>query len=174
LFEEHLLAIVHHERETAGAAADKAKTKRGVIGAAAGALIGATCPPQESGDPFSSGAWATVANAFVEELLEPQTSNGHLLEWTIWDHMFERGTSCLTPDGRDHLAYLARLRSLPANPRIYLQTACDIPYDVTCPDQYAEDRAKLDSRRQRAILNFLSSAAKVPETPFEVIIIDPH
>jgi hypothetical protein len=85
-----------------------------------------------------------------------QVFNGHILDQTIWTYMFKSGTADLTPDGQQHLAYLARRRPCPDG-KIWLQTAQDVVFDPEQPEKLATDRSKLDSDRREAILRYLNA-----------------
>ena len=73
-------------------------------------------------DPCYPARYEYMARREVNTALAPQVINGHVLDQTIWNHMFEPNTDKLTPGGVAHLAYLARRRPAP-DPTVYVQTA---------------------------------------------------
>jgi hypothetical protein len=72
----------------------------------------------------------------------------------------------------DHLTYLARRRPCP-DPKVYLQTAQDVPYDGALPDKFVEARAELDRRRIQAVEKFLTAITAGRPMTFEVCLHDP-
>jgi hypothetical protein len=126
-------------------------------------------------DPCWPQRYDTMASDSVSAAFGAQVENGHILEQTVWNSHFERGTQVLTPAGQAHLADLSH-RPPHADPHIYLETAYDtpVPYNPADPAKYAIDRAWLDSERKKAILDFLNAQMAGRFVPFEVIIHDPH
>jgi hypothetical protein len=104
-----------------------------------------------------------------------QVFNGHILDQTIWTYQFKtvdgKATAELTPDGLQHLAYLARRRPCP-DCKIWLQTAQDVVYDPEQPEKLAVDRAKLDNDRKDAILRYLNAETAARPMAFTVDIHD--
>src|SRR5438046_884319 len=47
-----------------------------------------------------------LAQREVNLAFTPQVQNGHVLDQTVWNHHFEKGTDKLTPGGMAHLQYL--------------------------------------------------------------------
>lgn len=108
----------------------------------------------------------------VEAAFGPQVYNGHVLDQTVWNDMFEAGTDQLTPGGMDHLAYIARRRPVP-DPKVYLQTAQDVAYDPAAPEKFVEARNTLDQKRIGAVQKYLTAITDGRPVPFEVLVHDP-
>jgi hypothetical protein len=108
----------------------------------------------------------------VSETFGAQVNNGHVLDQTVWTYHFEPGSAVLTKGGLEHLAYLARRRPAP-DPHIFLQTAQDVPYDPTNPENLAEFRCRLNEERKVTILRFLNAETQGRPCAFEVTIHDP-
>jgi hypothetical protein len=123
-------------------------------------------------DPCWPERYDAMAADSVAASFAPQVENGHVLDQTVWNDHFERGTPILTPAGRMHLAQLARSRPHPDS-RIFLQTAYDIAYDKDNPSKFVEDRARLDGDRRVAILQFLHAQTSGRAVAFDVIVHDP-
>src|SRR5947209_8291178 len=68
-----------------------------------------------------------LAQREVNLAFTPQVQNGHVLDQTVWNWHFEKGTDRLTPGGMAVLQYLSRRRPQP-DPTIYLATALDLAY----------------------------------------------
>jgi hypothetical protein len=113
-------------------------------------------------DPCWPERYNAQARASVQEATNTQAYNGHVLDQTIWNYHFERDpkgrpTDVLNPAGIEHLKYLARRRPAPDG-HLYLQTANDIVYRPDQPpDQFAQVRGELDSKRIVAVQKFLAA-----------------
>ncbi len=123
-------------------------------------------------DPCWPDRYANEARASVVASFQPQVENGQILDQTIWNKHFEYGSDKLNGDGMDKLDQLARRRPQP-DPRLFLQTARDIPYDADKGGEYAAKRVELDSRRVVAIQKYLKATLTGREMAFEVQIHDP-
>jgi hypothetical protein len=132
-------------------------------------------------DPCWPERYAFMSRHSVRDTTNAQAANGHLLDQTIWNWHFEvdpktgAPSDKLTGAGMEHLKYLTRRRPGP-DPKLYLQTAQDIPInDKTEPEKLAQARADLDQRRIQAIQKFLSiqMAGRTQPVAFEVAIHDP-
>jgi hypothetical protein len=123
-------------------------------------------------DPCYPQRYNYMARQEVVAAFAPQVNNGHVLDQTVWTYHFEKGTDRLTPGGMDHLTYLARRRPCP-DPKVYLQTAQDVPYDAAVPEKFVEARAELDRRRIQAIEKFLNAITAGRPMSFEVCLHDP-
>jgi hypothetical protein len=135
------------------------------------ALVG--CDPyRDVVDPCYPERYEFAARNEVNAAMAPQVHNGHVLDQTIWNYMFEPSTDKLTPGGMEHLAYLARRRPCP-DPVIFLQTAQDIPYDPAAPEKFTEARFTLDNRRIQAVQNYLTAQTAGRHLHFEVCVHDP-
>jgi hypothetical protein len=102
----------------------------------------------------------------------PQVLNGHVLDQTVWNHHFEKGTDRLNPGGQALLQYLSRRRPCP-DTTIYLATATDLAYDPACPDRFCGARQELDSLRAAAIQKYLVGLNCGRPTDFHVCVHDP-
>jgi hypothetical protein len=98
-----------------------------------------------------------------------QVHNGHVLDQTVFTYHFETGTDRLNQGGMEHLAYLARRRPMP-DTCIYLQTAQDVYYDSTAPEQFNSARAELDGKRIAAIQRFLNAETAGRSLVFDVAV----
>jgi hypothetical protein len=123
-------------------------------------------------DPCYPERYEFAAREEVHEAIAPQVNNGHVLDQTIWNDMFEPGTAKLTPGGMDHLTTLVRRRPCP-DTVVYLQVAEDIPYDPAAPDKFAAARVELDGKRIVAVQNYLTAQTAGRHLVWEVIPHDP-
>jgi hypothetical protein len=122
-------------------------------------------------DPCWPERYNKVAKQEVNDASGPQIHNGHVLDQTVWNWMFEPGTDRLTWGGLDHLAYLVRRRPCP-DPMVFLQTAQDVAYDAAYPEKFAETRCDLDARRIAAVQKYLTAASAGRHVDFQVTVID--
>jgi hypothetical protein len=123
-------------------------------------------------DPCYPWRYAHEAREEVNELSGAQIHNGHILDQTVWNWMFEPGTDRLTPGGLDHLNYLVRRRPYP-DCTIFLQTALDIDYSPAAPEKFVEWRCDLDAKRVAAVQKYLTAAAAGRHVDWQVAVIDP-
>jgi hypothetical protein len=136
------------------------------------ALAGGCVTYHDLVDPCWPDRYNCAARREVEAAFGPQVFNGHVLDQTIWNCMFEPGTDCLTPCGTAHLVYIAERRPHP-DPKVYVQTAFDVPYDPCAPELFAQARNSLDQRRVVAIQKYLTAITDGHPIPFEVVVHDP-
>src|SRR5207302_10413450 len=61
-------------------------------------------------DPCWPERYNYAARCEVNAAMAPQVQNGHILDQTVYDSMFECGTDRLHKAGIDHLIYLAERR----------------------------------------------------------------
>jgi hypothetical protein len=127
---------------------------------------------QDLVDPCYPQRYRYMAETEVHQAFDPQVSNGHVLDQTIWNYHFERGTDRLTPGGMEHLAYLARRRPAP-DPVVYLQMAQDVPYDPAVPAEFVKARTNLNERRIQAVEKYLGAQTAGRPVTFEVRVHDP-
>src|SRR5262245_32968397 len=148
--------------------------KKAVATACLGGVVaaGQGCYYYDVVDPCWPERYSYQSRQTMYQTFGPQVHNGHVLDQTIWNLHFEAGTDRLTAGGMDHLAYLARRRPHP-DPMIYLQTAYDVTYDAGAPEQYAEARSALGSKRTQAIRNYLNALTSGRGLTFEVTVHDP-
>jgi len=123
-------------------------------------------------DPCYPARYNAMAMASVNDTFAAQVNNGHVLDQTVWNYHFERGTAKLTSMGETHLAYLARRRPAP-DPKVFLQTAQDVVYDPANPGEFAKGRAKLDGDRTQVVMNFLQADTAGRPVAFDVTVHDP-
>jgi hypothetical protein len=123
-------------------------------------------------DPCWPARYDAMAMASVESTFAAQINNGHILDQTVWNYHFVPGTAQLTTMGQSHLAYLARRRPAP-DPKVFLQTAQDVAYDATKPDEFAAKRAKLDADRTQAVLAYLQADTAGRPVAFDITVHDP-
>src|ERR671933_849451 len=107
-------------------------------------------------DPCWPERYDYMARQEVNAASAPQIHNGHVLDQTVWNWMFEPGSDRLTPGGLDHLAYPVRRRPSPDG-QVYLQTAQDLAYDPAYPERFAEGRSDLDAKRIVAVQKYLTA-----------------
>jgi hypothetical protein len=122
-------------------------------------------------DPCYPQRYEFMARKEVNEAFIPQVQNGHVLDQTVWNYMFEVGTDRLTTGGLAHLAYLARRRPCP-DTVVYLQTAQDVIYDPVSPDKMVAVRQELDLKRGQAIERYMVAQTAGHVMP-QVIVHDP-
>ncbi len=146
------------------------------LATACGAALLSTAGGCYTCDDFIDKCWPeryeAQARHEVNDAAGAQVHNGHILDQTVWNWMFEPGTDKLTPGGYDHLEYLARRRPCP-DPQLYLQTALDITYDPAAPEKYPEARCELDAKRIAAIQKYLTAYSAGRHEDFQVSVIDP-
>lgn len=102
----------------------------------------------------------------------PQVQNGHILDQTLYNTAFVVGTDELTNIGRDQLDTLVRRRPYP-DPRIFLATARDIPYEAANPATFVETRRSLDNARAASIQKYVGAQTAGRPMQFEVVVHDP-
>ncbi len=123
-------------------------------------------------DPCYPERYSAMARQEVNEPFAAQANNGHVLDQTVWNYHFEKGTAKLTPMGEMQLAYLARRRPSP-DPKVFLQTAQDVAYDPANPADFVRDRTKLDGDRIQVALTYLQAQTAGRPVPFDVTVHDP-
>jgi hypothetical protein len=127
-------------------------------------------------DPCWPERYNYMARSSVIMATNNQAYNGHVLDQTIWNHMFEvdgkngKATDRLNAYGLQHLSYLARRRPNP-DPHVYLQTAQDIPYIQADDGQkFVQARADLDSRRVKAVHDFLVAQTSCRNLGYDFVV----
>src|SRR4051812_16512593 len=142
----------------------------------AGAMLAAGCHHGDGysghGDPCWPDRYANESRASVVANFQPQVENGQILDQTIWNMHFEYGTDRLNGAGMDKLDQLARRRPHP-DPRVFVQTARDIPYDAANAASYAKSRVDLDTARVASVQKYLATTLTGRPAPFDVQIHDP-
>ena len=123
-------------------------------------------------DPCYPGRYEYEARGPIYEAFGTQAANGHVLDQTVWNYLFEPGTDKLTVAGLERLQYLARRRPA-ADPKIWLQTAQDLPYDQTAPEKLVNARAELDQKRVQAVERYLQAETAARPTAFQVAVHNP-
>jgi hypothetical protein len=145
---------------------------RGHLG---GAESGATLPCCSNRDLYDRcypERYSNLAQREVNLAFTPQVQNGHVLDQTVWNHHFEKGTDKLTPGGLAQLQYLARRRPH-ADTTVYLATALDLDYDPCCPERYCGARQELDALRIASIQKYLVGLNCGRALDFQVLVHDP-
>src|SRR5258707_15513453 len=79
-------------------------------------------------EPCWPERYNTTARREVVEAFAPQVQNGHILDQTIWNYMFDAGTDELNGYGKYKLDYVVRRRPAP-DANVFLQTAHDVVYN---------------------------------------------
>lgn len=149
-----------------------AKNWAGAAAVAALSAVGCT----ETGkfiDPCYPERYIAQSRAATIAAFAPQVQNGHVLDQTMWNYLFDPGKSTLTAGGRDQLDAIVRARPHP-DPRIFLATARDIVYDPADPEAYVMKRQELDSARVAEIQKYLAVQTAGRPMGFEVVVHDPR
>lgn len=152
------------------------RTKLFSAAAVAAGLMAAGCHSwgenHSHGDPCWPDRYANETRAAVVASFQPQVENGHILDQTVWNLHFEYGSDKLTGGGMDKLDQLSRRRPQP-DTKLFLQTARDISFDAAKPNDYADKRVELDSKRVAAVQRYLKTTLTGRETAFDIQIHDP-
>jgi hypothetical protein len=127
---------------------------------------------QQCVDPCTIQRYGSMARQSVNDASGAQVSNGHVLDQTIWNDVFEKGTDKLTPAGQYHLNTIARRRPAP-DPHIFLQSAQDVPYDAARPEKFVEARNELNLRRRVVVERYLQAITADRPVPFQITVHDP-
>jgi hypothetical protein len=147
----------------------------------AASLVGVgCCGYYDMVDPCYPQRYNFAARTEVCGALTPQVKNGHILDQTIWNWMFETEASKGPPDqlnaaGMEKLNELIRRRPAP-DPIVYLATAQvggALKYNPENPDALGENRHDLDNRRIAAVQKYLNAQTADRGIAFQVIVHDP-
>ncbi len=148
-------------------------------GGPSGRTVKATCGHDRTGyscldlyDRCWFQRYNNLAHRAVNRAMTPQVQNGHVLDQTIWNHMFEPGTDQLNGLGIAHLQYISRRRP-EVDRTLYLATAMDLPYDANFPERYAGARQELDSLRVAAVQKYLIGLNAGRCQDFQILVHDP-
>ncbi|MBY0457316.1 MAG: hypothetical protein K2V38_08270 [Gemmataceae bacterium] len=109
-----------------------------------------------------------------ESVLHPfevQMNNAKVLDGVVNNLDFESGTDRLNGVGRDKLDRHARKMPAP-DPRVFVQTSADVPYDPAAPEKTVQVRTELDQKRAQAVLSYLNTRPNTRGAAFEVVSID--
>jgi hypothetical protein len=116
-------------------------------------------------DPCWPERYNAMARQSVNDAMNAQASNGHILDQTVWNNHFDHDpktgapTDRLNPAGIEHLNYISRRRPAP-DTHIFLATAQDIPgLSDKAPDKASAERKDLNDRRLAAIQRYLAIQA---------------
>ena len=101
-------------------------------------------------DPCWPERYNATARHEVVDAFSPQVQNGHILDQTVWNYMFDTASDELNGYGKQKLDYFVRQRPSP-DPCIYLQTAHDVTYSSTEPERVGEARRELDLDRKSVV-----------------------
>jgi len=124
-------------------------------------------------DPCYPQRYSHTARKEVIDAFAPQVQNGHVLDQTIWNYMFNTGTDEINGYGRYKLDYMVRRRPAP-DPNVFIQTAHDLTYDPADPDKIADFRRELDLKRVTAIQKYLNAQTVGRPMQFEYAVHDPY
>ena len=113
-----------------------------------------------------------MAAKSVNQAFAGQVNNGKVLDNTIYADMFVPGKAELTLAGYYKLDVLAKRRPAPPS-KLYLQTAPDVTFDPTNPNDFIYKRADLNNRRKEAIITYLSARVAGRPVPWDIVIHDP-
>ena len=139
----------------------------------AGAVVTVGCEPYRNCvDTCYPQRYNAIARREVVDGFAPQVQNGHVLDQTVWNYDFDKGTDHLNPMGIEKLKYLARRRPAP-DPNLFLATANDVDYDSDHPDKMVQARRDLDAKRVAAIQKYLAVQMDGRQMNFEVLVHDP-
>ncbi|HUR55648.1 MAG TPA: hypothetical protein VMZ71_16040 [Gemmataceae bacterium] len=139
---------------------------------AGGGAAGKTCGDRyrDLVDPSWPERYNSVARQEVVAPFATQVNNGHVLNQTLYNWHFETGTDALNPAGVQKLASLAKTRP-GLDPRLYIQTARDLPMTAESLPHLAAHRTELDARRAVMVQKFMAAQPGAPAV--EVSIHDP-
>jgi len=121
-------------------------------------------------DPCWPERYNSVARQEVVAPFATQVNNGHVLNQTVYNWHFEPGTAKLNDAGIQKLDSLARTRP-GLDPRVYLQTARDLPATPETIPNLNKHRGELDNQRAAAVQTYMASQPGSPAV--EVSIHDP-
>ena len=125
------------------------------------------------GDPCWPDRYANETRAAVVASFQPQVENGHILDQTVWNLHFEYGSDKLNGGGHgqtrpaDAVAARSRTRSCSCKPPATSR------YDAEKPNDYADKRVELDTKRVAAVQKYLKTTLTGRETAFDIQIHDP-
>lgn len=120
-------------------------------------------------DPCYPERYQHAARQAVIAPFAQQVHNGHFLNQTVWNYHFEAGTDKLTAGGKEKLDSLARVRPSP-DPKLYIQTANDLPATADVADTIVEARNELDAKRAQAIQKYLATVPTGAPVSYEVYV----
>lgn len=139
---------------------------------AGGLAAGGCIPYRNMVDVCYPQRYNVTARREVVDSFAPQVQNGHVLDQTIWNYHFDKGSDKLNAMGLSKLQYLTRRRPQP-DPNVFLATATDVTYDAEHPETMAESRRDLDSKRVASIQRYLQSQMAGRSMAFEIMVHDP-
>src|SRR5207249_4790596 len=147
-----------------------AKTLSGLC-LSGGLLTAAGCFPYYHNvvDPCWPERYNGMARVEANQGFITQIQNGHVLDQTLWNGQFERGTSRLTEGAREHLVYLVRRRPVP-DTVVYVQSAQDLAYDAAAQDKFIRDREDLNRDRIAAVQKFLNAETAGTGLTYTVLV----
>ena len=122
-------------------------------------------------DPCYPERYNHAARQAVIAPFAQQVHNGHVLNQTVFNWYFEYASDKLTPAGQEKLDSLARTRPAP-DPRLYLQTARDLPPNLD-PAKVVAVRTDLDLKRAAAIQKYMASQPAFAPVAYEIFVHDP-
>lgn len=125
---------------------------------------------------FVDPCWPERYNATARsEVIAPfaqQVNNGTVMNQTIWNWYFEKGSEKLTPAGMAKLDSIAQTRPSP-EPRLYLQAARDLEATNDNLDKIAGDRETLTQKRAATVMKYLGTQPAIGNpTTYEIFVHD--
>ena len=123
-------------------------------------------------DPCYPERYNHAARQAVLAPFAQQVHNGHVLNHTIFTYYFETGSDKLTSAGTEKLDSIVRTRPAP-DPKLYLQTATDLPMTDANAAKIVDLRSELDGKRAAAIQKYLASVTTFAPVSFEIYVHNP-
>ncbi|VTR91720.1 unnamed protein product [Gemmata massiliana] len=123
-------------------------------------------------DPCYPERYNHAARQAVLAPFAQQVHNGQVLNQTIFTYYFETGSDKLTSAGVEKLDSISRTRPAP-DPKLYLQTAMDVPVTDATAGKITELRADLDAKRAAAIQKYLATVPSFAPISYEIFVHNP-
>ncbi|AMV29166.1 hypothetical protein VT84_32525 [Gemmata sp. SH-PL17] len=123
-------------------------------------------------DPCYPERYNHAARQAVLAPFAQQVHNGQVLNQTIFTYYFETGSDKLTSAGVEKLDSIARTRPAP-DPKLYLQTAMDVPVTDATAGKITELRADLDAKRAAAVQKYLATVPSFAPVSYEIFVHNP-
>ena len=139
----------------------------------AGAAVGGCVPYRNLVDPCYPQRYNTTARREVMDAFAPQVQNGHVLDQTVFNYHFDKGTDKLNPMGLKKLHELTQRRPQP-DANVFLATATDFDYNPENPEAMVDGRRDMDQKRVAAIQRYLTAQLAGRPMQFEILVHDPY
>jgi len=124
-------------------------------------------------DPCGQERYNSTARREVMDAFAPQVQNGHVLDQTVFNYHFDKGTDKLNAMGIQKLHELTQRRPYP-DTTIFLATSNDFDYSPDHPETMVEGRRDMDQKRVAAIQRYLAAQLAGRPMTFEVLVHDPY